>query len=58
VNEEAFSTAAIVLLTVVVIALIAVLPQWPYSRNWGYRPLGLVSALLVIMVLMLITGVW
>jgi len=57
-GEPGFSTAVIVLLTAIVIALIAALPRWPYSRGWGYRPAGIVSALLVIVFLLFFAGVW
>lgn len=57
-GEPGFSTAVIVLLTTIVIALIAALPRWPYSRSWGYRPAGIVSALLVIVFLLFFAGVW
>jgi hypothetical protein len=39
------------LLLILVLALIAALPAWPYSRGWGYFPSGLVGLLLVIMLL-------
>ena len=43
------------MLLLLVILLIAVLPSWGYSRNWGYMPsggLGLVVLILVVMFLM------
>lgn len=43
------------LLIVVIVLLVAVLPRWDYSRNWGYRPsggLGLVLAILVVLLLL------
>jgi hypothetical protein len=42
------------LLVVAVLMLLGVLPAWPHSRGWGYRPsggLGLVVLVLVVLVL-------
>ena len=44
----------LILLIVVLILLLGGLPTWRYSRNWGYRPvggLGLVLLILVVLVL-------
>jgi hypothetical protein len=44
----------LILLIVVLILLLGGLPRWPYSRNWGYRPvggLGLLLAILLVLVL-------
>jgi len=42
------------LLVVAVLMLLGVLPAWPHSRGWGYRPsggLGLVVLVLMVLVL-------
>ena len=44
------------LLIVLVLALIGAIPAWPYSREWGYGPSGVVGVLAVVLVLMLVTG--
>ncbi|MGB8099375.1 MAG: DUF3309 domain-containing protein [Terracidiphilus sp.] len=36
-----------------VLLLIAVVPTWPYSRNWGYFPTGGVGAILVVTIVLL-----
>jgi hypothetical protein len=33
--------------------LLAVLPTWPYSRNWGPLPSGLVGLIVVILLIFL-----
>lgn len=38
----------IVILLVIVLVVVAVLPTWPYSREWGPYPSGLLSLVLVI----------
>jgi hypothetical protein len=44
-------TITTLLLIVLVLALIAAFPTWPYSRGWGYFPSGLLGLLLIIMLL-------
>ena len=46
---------ATVLVVFLVLMLLAALPTWPHSRNWGYGPmggLGLVLAIFVVLVLL------
>jgi hypothetical protein len=43
-----------ILLIILVLAVIGALPNWGYSRGWGYYPsggLGLVLVILVVLVL-------
>ena len=45
------------LLLLVVIALVFfALPAWPYSREWGYRPTGILTVLLVVFLIWAIAG--
>ncbi|ORE90083.1 DUF3309 family protein [Aurantimonas sp. 22II-16-19i] len=42
-----------IIVVIVFLALIAVMPAWPYSRQWGYRPtmvLGIVFLLMAVFV--------
>ena len=36
--------------------LLLVLPFWPYSADWGYKPTGGVAFLLAILVLLTLSG--
>jgi hypothetical protein len=47
------STLLIVLL---VLLLLAAVPAWPHSRGWGYRPSGLLTLILLIVIVMALTG--
>jgi hypothetical protein len=47
----------LILLIVLVVLLLGGLPAWPYSRNWGYGPTGLVSLLLIVLLVLLILDV-
>jgi len=44
-----------ILLVILILLVIGAMPNWPYSKSWGYYPsggLGLVLVILLILVLM------
>ena len=41
------------LIPVLILALIAVVPTWPYNRSWSYYPTGGVGAILVLTIVLL-----
>ncbi len=45
-----------ILLVVLILMLIGGLPTWGYSREWGYRPVGGVGLLLIILLILMLTG--
>ena len=45
-----------ILLIVLLVLLIAGLPRWPYSTDWGYYPSGLLGLLLIILLVLLLVG--
>ena len=47
----------LILLILLVLLLVGGLPTWPHSRNWGYRPAGILGLLLVILVVLLLLNV-
>jgi hypothetical protein len=44
------------LMIILVLLLLGVIPAWPYSRNWGYYPGGLVGVVLIILLILSLTG--
>jgi hypothetical protein len=40
------------LLIIILIALIGGLPNWNYSRDWGYGPSGVLGVVLVLLIIM------
>jgi hypothetical protein len=44
----------LLLLIILVLLLAGSAPAWPYSRTWGYRPSGVLSVLLVILLVLLL----
>ena len=45
-----------ILLIVLVLALLGVIPAWPHSRGWGYRPTGGVGLIVIVLVVLLLMG--
>lgn len=45
-----------ILLILLILLLLGALPVWPYSRQWGYVPGGVVGLLLLILLLWLLFG--
>jgi hypothetical protein len=44
------------LIILLILALLGVLPAWPYSSTWGYYPSGLLTIVVLILVAMMVTG--
>lgn len=49
-------TLGTLLLIILILALIGAIPNWGYSRSWGYRPSGFVGIVLVIVLILLLMG--
>jgi len=45
-----------VLLVILILVLLAVLPSWPYSREWGYYPSGILGVIVVVVLVLLLLG--
>ena len=41
---------------VVLLLLMAAVPAWPYSRDWGYAPSGVLGTVLLVLVLLVLLG--
>lgn len=48
----------LILVIILVVLVIALIPSWPYSREWGYFPGGGAVALLLIVLLLWLLGVF
>jgi hypothetical protein len=46
----------LILLIVLIILLLGAVPSWPYSRNWGYYPIGGLGVVLVILLILMLMG--
>ena len=49
-------TLGTLLLVILIIALLATVPTWPYSRGWGYYPSGGIGIVLLIIIILLLLG--
>jgi hypothetical protein len=48
---------SLIVLLILILLLVAVVPAWPYSAGWGYRPSGLIGLILIIFILLFLFGV-
>jgi hypothetical protein len=44
------------LLILIVVALLGAVPAWPYSRDWGYGPSGVLGTVLIILLVLVLLG--
>ena len=45
-----------ILLIILILALVGMIPAWPYSRSWGYAPSGGVGLIVFILVILFLMG--
>ncbi len=46
-----------IILIVLVLLLIGAIPAWPYSRDWGYAPTGIIGVLIIVLLVLWLLGV-
>lgn len=49
-------TLGTLLLIIVILLLIGAIPNWPYSKGWGYAPSGVMGVVLVVVLVLLVAG--
>lgn len=49
-------TLGTILIIILILVLIGAIPNWGYSRGWGYGPSGIVGLILVVVVILLLMG--
>jgi len=45
-----------ILVVFLILALFGALPRWSHSRDWGYRPVGGLGIVLLVVVVLLLMG--
>jgi hypothetical protein len=45
-----------ILLIILILLLLGSVPAYPYSRNWGYGPSGILGLLLIVLLVLLFMG--
>jgi hypothetical protein len=51
------SPMRLILLILVILLLLGALPAWPYSRGWGYAPVGGLGLILIIVIVLILLGI-
>ena len=46
----------LILLIVLIVLVLGSVPAYPYSRNWGYGPSGILGLLLVVLLVLMLMG--
>lgn len=49
-----FDAMGTILIIVLILLLLGAIPSWPYSRNWGYYPSGLLGLVLLIVIILVL----
>ncbi|MGW8206754.1 MAG: DUF3309 family protein [Hyphomicrobiaceae bacterium] len=49
-------TLSTILIIVLILALIGALPNWGYSRGWGFAPSGIIGTILIILLILALLG--
>lgn len=47
----------LIIFLILIFLVIGAAPSWPYSRRWGYRPTGVIGAILLIWFILLLIAV-
>jgi Protein of unknown function (DUF3309) len=47
---------ATILIVLLILALIGALPNWGYSRSWGYFPSGGLGLVIVVLLVLVLVG--
>lgn len=45
-----------ILLIVLILIVVGAIPAYPYSRDWGFGPSGLVGIILIVVLVLIATG--
>lgn len=45
-----------ILIILLILLVLGSVPSWPYSRNWGYSPSGILGVVLVIVIVLVLVG--
>lgn len=46
----------IILIVLLILVLFGALPTYPYSRDWGYAPSGIVLVVVILLLILLLRG--
>lgn len=46
-----------ILVVLLVLVLLGFLPQWPYAKNWGWTPAGIIGTVVIIILILWLLGI-
>jgi hypothetical protein len=46
----------LIIVIILILLLVGAVPQWGYSRGWGYGPSGLLGVILIVVIILLLMG--
>lgn len=49
-------TLGTILIILLILLVIGAIPNWGYSRGWGYYPSGLLGVILVVVLILVLMG--
>jgi hypothetical protein len=49
-------TLGTILIIILILLVIGAIPNWGYSRGWGYFPSGLLGIILVVVLILVLMG--
>lgn len=49
-------TLGTILIILLILALLGAIPNWGYSRSWGYGPSGVVGLVLIVVIILALMG--
>lgn len=56
INDEEAKMLSTILIVILILMLIGALPNWGYSRSWGYGPGGGLGLILLIVIILALMG--
>lgn len=45
-----------ILIIILILILVGALPNWGYSRGWGYGPSGIIGLILIVILILALLG--
>lgn len=47
----------LILLIILILLILGAIPSWPYSRDWGYAPSGIIGIIFLVILILVLTKV-
>lgn len=49
-------TLTSIVIVLLILLLVGTMPNWPHSREWGFRPSGIIGAVLLVVLVLVLMG--